>query len=213
MSILYVFFQQSRVNKEQLELVLLKWRSTKSTKISFLFYAEARNKEGDKYSELLAFRNGIERYLNTPPNNLGVRPSQDPRFLLSNKIVYAKTFERDGLQSITQKPTIEQHYLAKIKQSDVLSLTKSSSLLRIVWFHVSFYWFRRGLQGQRNLKKLRSFSFQGDATDHPFVTMTRDKATKNHREGETTEVESIEVSKTSAPNDAYSFKCLLYDRG
>ena len=36
--------------------------------------------------------------------------------------------------------------------------------------------------------------FKRDATGHPFVTMTRDKATKNHQ-GETTEVESIEFSK------------------
>ena len=162
---------------------------------------------------LLSLRNGIEIYVNTPPNNLRVRPSQDSRFLLSNKMLNAKTPESDGLQSTTQKPTIEQHDLAKIKQSDVLSLTKPSSLLRNVWFHVSACWFRRGLQGKRTLKRLSSFSFQRDATGHPFVTMTRDKATKNHREGETTEVESIEVSKTSSPNDAYSFKCLLYDRG
>ena len=109
---------------------------------------------------LLAFRNGIKRYLNTSRNNLGVRPSQEPRFSLSNKILDAKTLERGGLQSITQKPTIEQHYLAKIKQSNVLSLSKPSSLLRNVWFIVSFYWFRRGLQGQRNLQKLSCFSFK-----------------------------------------------------
>ena len=53
--------------------------------------------------------------------------------------------------------------------------------------------------------------FKRDTTGHPFVTMTCDKAMRN-RQGETTEVESIEFSKTSSPNHGYSLKCLLYDR-
>lgn len=52
------------------------------------FYAEARNKERVKlnYSRatLLSLRNGIERFLNTPPNNLGIKFTKDHRFVLSN---------------------------------------------------------------------------------------------------------------------------------
>ncbi|KAL9964791.1 hypothetical protein ACROYT_G028476 [Oculina patagonica] len=45
------------------------------------FYAEARNKPGDVYSKstLLGFRNGIERYLNAPPLNKGLKLTSDPR--------------------------------------------------------------------------------------------------------------------------------------
>ena len=81
-------------------------------------------------------------------------------------------------------------------QGDVLSLTKPSSLLTNFWVHVSFYWFRRELQGQRNVKKPSSFLFQRDATGRLFVKMTRDKETKNHQ-GETTEVESVEMSNVA----------------
>jgi len=38
------------------------------------FYAEAHNQDGGNYSRatLLALRNGIKRYLNSPPNNRGI---------------------------------------------------------------------------------------------------------------------------------------------
>ena len=46
------------------------------------FYAEARNKEGKDYgkSTLLCLRSGIERYLNFPPYNRGLKLSQNPVF-------------------------------------------------------------------------------------------------------------------------------------
>ena len=141
------------------------------------FYAEARNKEGENYSRatLLSLRNGIERYLNTPPINLGIRLTQDPRFVLSNKMLDAKIkqLKQEGLQNTTHKPAIEKDDLAKLKTSQVFLLTKPLSLLRNVWFHVSLFWCRRGFEGQGSLKKT-SFAFQRDATGCPFVTMTHD---------------------------------------
>jgi len=46
------------------------------------FYAKARNKGGENYGRatLLSLRNGIERFLNTPPNNLGIKFTKDPWF-------------------------------------------------------------------------------------------------------------------------------------
>ena len=76
------------------------------------FYAEARNKDGDNYSRatLLSLRNGIERYLNTPPNSLGIKFSKDPRFVLSNQMLDAKIkqLKKDGMQNTSHKPAIEQ---------------------------------------------------------------------------------------------------------
>ena len=61
------------------------------------FYAEARNKEGKEYgkSTLLCLRSGIERYLNFPPYNRGLRLSQNPVFKNSNMMLNAniKNFE------------------------------------------------------------------------------------------------------------------------
>ena len=56
------------------------------------FYAEARNKEDKEYgkSTLLCLRNGIERYLNFPPYNRGLKFSQNPVFKNSNMMLDAK---------------------------------------------------------------------------------------------------------------------------
>ena len=56
------------------------------------FYAEARNKEGKEYgkSTLLHLRSGIERYLNFPPYNRGLKFSQNPVFKNSNMMLDAK---------------------------------------------------------------------------------------------------------------------------
>lgn len=47
-----------------------------------LFYAEARNKDGGNYSRstLLGFRNGLERYLNSPPYKKGIHIATDSAF-------------------------------------------------------------------------------------------------------------------------------------
>ena len=65
------------------------------------FYAEARNKDGGNYGRatLLSLRNGIERYLNTPPNNRGISLVKDPQFVLSNQMLDAKIkqLKKDGM--------------------------------------------------------------------------------------------------------------------
>ena len=64
------------------------------------FYAEARNRNGENYSRatLLSLRNGIERFLNTPPNNRGISFNKDSRFVLSNQMLDAKVkqLKKDG---------------------------------------------------------------------------------------------------------------------
>ena len=110
------------------------------------FYAEARNRNGENYSRatLLSLRNGIERFLNTPPNNRGISFNKDSRFVLSNQMLDAKInqLKKDGLQNTTHKPAIEQEDLEKLKNGEILSLTQPLSLLRNVWFHISLYWCR-----------------------------------------------------------------------
>lgn len=115
------------------------------------FYAEARNKEGENYSRatLMSLRNGIERFLNTPPNNLGISLTNNPQFVLSNKMLDAKIkqLKKDGLQNTTHKPAIELEDLEKLKNGDICSLTQPLSLLRNVWFHISLFCCFRGFEG------------------------------------------------------------------
>ena len=111
--------------------------------------------------------------------------TNDPRFVLSNQMLGAKMkqLKKEGMQNTIHKPPINKEDIAKLKTSEVFSLTKPLSLLRNVWFHVSLFWCRRGFEGQRNLKKT-SFTFETDAAGCQFVTMTHDKKKKNIIPGE-----------------------------
>ena len=139
--------------------------------LSELNYAEARNKEGGNYSwaTLLSLRNGIERFLNTPPVNRGISLSKDPQFVLLNQILDAKInqMKRHGMQNTSHKPVIEPEDLEKLKNSESISLTHPLSLLRNVWFQISLFWCRRGFEGQRSLKR-SSFVFGEECQRRPF---------------------------------------------
>ena len=175
-----------------------------------LFYAEARNKEGENYSRttLLSLRNGIERFLNTPPVNRGISLSKDPQFVLSNQMLDAKIkqMKKHCMQNTTHKPVIEPEDLKKLKNSESISLTHPLSLLRNVWFHISLFWCRRGFEGQRSLKR-SSFVFREDAKGDLFVTMAHDERTKNHPGGvsdEGTYEKNARMYKTSSKTDGYT---------
>ena len=66
------------------------------------FYAEARAK-GDKlysHSSLLTIRNAIERFLNNPPYNRGIKITKGEAFQLSNKMLNSKikVQKKDGVE-------------------------------------------------------------------------------------------------------------------
>ena len=179
-------------------------------KILRRFYAEARTKDGENYSRatLLSLRNGIERYLNSPPFNRSIKLSKDPRFVLSNKVLDAqiKHLKKVGKENTIHKPPIEKHDIEKLKNSHVILPSDPLSLLRNVWFHVSLYWCRRGREGQRSLT-LHSFRFEQDAEGREYVTMAHDESTKNHPGG-IADVQSYEkmgrMYKTSSQSDGYT---------
>ena len=83
------------------------------------FYAKARSKEGENYSRatLLSLINGIARFLNTLPNNLGITFTKDPRFVLSNQMldVKIKQLKKEGMQNTIHKPPIYKEDLVKNK--------------------------------------------------------------------------------------------------
>ena len=116
------------------------------------FYAEARNKEGKEYgkSTLLCLRSGIERYLNFPPYNRGLKFSQNPVFKNSNMMLNAKIkdLKQQGKQNVQHKPDISTQDLQKLKYHPVLSPSTPLGLLRNVWFHTTLYWCRRGREGK-----------------------------------------------------------------
>ena len=152
------------------------------------FYASARKQNGEDYtrSSLLSFRNSIERYLNNPPINRGIRLSGNQEFTSSNKVLEAKikSLKRDGHGgTVKHKAVIESTDLKKLKQCGVFSPDNPWSLLRNVWFHISLHWCRRGSEGLSRLKKT-SFIIRDDGQGtRRYAIMTHDEVSKNHQGG------------------------------
>ena len=173
------------------------------------FYAEARNKSGNEYSKstLLGFRHGIERHLNAPPLNRGLKITSDPRFKRSNEMLNARivSLKRQGKENVKHKPAIENEDLVRLKSSPVLALNNPLGLLRNAWFHVILFFCRRGREGQRQLKK-DSFKFEVDPAGKNYATMAHDEATRNHPGG-VADVQSTEkyarIYETTDVNDGY----------
>ena len=145
-----------------------------------------RNKSGENYGKptLLSLRSGIERYLNYPPHNRGIKFSKNPVFRKSNMILDAKikNLKQLGQQNTKHKPAITTTDLKKPRVHPVISPTTPRGLLRNVWFHTTLYWCRRGREGQRNLTP-SSFTFAVDENSRAYVTMTQDELSKNHPGG------------------------------
>ena len=72
-------------------------------------------------------------------------------------------------------------------------------------FHVVLFFYRRGREGQRQLKR-SSFKFDVDASGRNYATMTHFEATKNHPGG-LTDIPSTEklarMYETTDENDGY----------
>ena len=158
-------------------------------------------------TRLLGFRQSVERNLNAPQLNKGLKLSSDRRFKRSNEMLNAQlvNLKRQGKENVKHKPAIESEDLVRLKSSQVLALSNPLALLRNVWFHVVLFFCRRGREGQRQLKAT-SFKFEVDTTGRNYVTMAHDEATKNHPSG-VSDVSSTEkyarMYETEDPNDGY----------
>lgn len=174
------------------------------------FYAEVQNKSGEDYSRsaLLGFRYTIERHLNGPPFNRGLKLSKNPAFARSNQMLDArlKKLKRDGKEDVNHKPPIEKEDLQKLKSGTVLLPSNPLGLLRNVWFHSSLYWCRRGREGLRSLTKT-SFAFQTDGSGRRYATMSHEELTKNHPGG-LKDIQSFEklgrMYESSSTTDGYT---------
>ena len=140
------------------------------------FYAEARAKDGELYSRssLLTIRNAIERFLNNPPHNRGIKITKGEAFQQSNKMLNSKikVQKKDGKENIKHKPAIPPGDLRKLSASGVIHGGTPLGLLRNVWFNTSLYWCRRGREGQRELRA-DSFVFEVDEDCRPYARMIR----------------------------------------
>ena len=175
-----------------------------------LFYIQARNKQGENYSRssLISLRYAIERYLNNPPYERGIKITKNPAFTNSNRVLDAKLkiLKREGQENTKHKPAIEQGDLEKLKSGKAILPCTPLCLLRNVWFHTTLYWCKRGREGQRQLTK-KSFEFSTDASDRKYARMSHEEASKNHPGGVVDPVSFEKLARmyeTSHPTDGYS---------
>lgn len=110
--------------------------------------------------------------------------STDPRSTRSNEILNALLDEpkKLGKENSQHKPTLEDEELEKLKSTDALSHNNPLSLLANVWFHIVFYFCRRGRERQRELQK-SSHKLEVDGSRRNYVTMAYDEVSKNHSGG------------------------------
>ena len=159
------------------------------------FYAEAWAKDGKLYNRfsILAVRNAIERFLNNPPHNRGIKITKGKAFQLSSKMLNfkIKVQKKDSKENMKHKPAIPPGDLEKLSASGVIHGDTPLGLLRNVWFNTSLYWCRRGLEGQRELCA-DSFAFEVDEDCCPYARMNVDEATKNHPSG-IVDVQSLQI--------------------
>ena len=143
-----------------------------------LFYAEARNKDGENYSrsKLLGLRNGLNRYLNNLPYKKGIHIAIDPAFQQSNQMLDAR-----GAKRQTQTCVIECEDLQRLKESAVIT-----SIQIYVWFHVNLYFNSVDVDRKRKetwRSPVFSSSRMKTANDTQHATMGHDETSKTLRGG------------------------------
>ena len=127
--------------------------------------------------------------------------------MLNSKI---KVQTKDSKENIKHKPAIPPGDLQKLSASGVIHGGTPLGLLRNVWYNTSLYWYRRGREGQRELRA-DSFVFEVDENCHPYAHMNVDEATKNHP-GEIVDVQSSQkfgqMYQTSSDPNLDGLSCL-----
>lgn len=127
--------------------------------------------------------------------------STDPRSTRSNEILNALLDEpkKLGKENIQHKPTLEDEELEKLKSTDALSHNNPLSLLANFWFHIVFYFCRRGRERQRELQK-SSHKLEVDGSGRNYVTMAYDEVSKNHSGGQK-HGKYTQMYEMDSPND------------
>ena len=147
------------------------------------FYAEVQTRDGQVYSKaaLAGMRAAINRHLTSNPWNRKINIIRDKEFQRSNNMFVGliKRMKRDGNDKTRHHEPISDIDLQKLESTGVLSINNPTALLHKVWFDVSFYFGRRGREGQRRLTP-SSFSVGKDDEGREYVELNINEKEKNH---------------------------------
>ena len=151
------------------------------------FYAEIRQQNGETYkaSSMENMRQGINRYLSSPPYERAVNVIKDPEFHDANVIYRAvlKQLKSDGKGATEHYPVISEGHLRVIYGSKYLDTSTPFGLQNKVQFDIRLYFFRRGAENMHARDK-STFGVRDDGNGSRYVCRLIDEMTKNHREND-----------------------------
>jgi hypothetical protein len=159
------------------------------------FYMDLRKADGTRYksTSMEGVRNGLNRYLKSPPHSKTFDIVKDQQFNDANTNFRAVMAElkRLGLANIDHHPEMNESDRKSLYSSIQLSTKTPSGLAAKVQFDIRLYFFRRGSENMHKMTK-STFALETDLkTGLKFVTKSMDEMTKNHRENDKENVSGI----------------------
>ena len=146
------------------------------------FYAEARKKDGQMWSKnsLCSIRFALCRHFK---QELNIDIIKDTESNEANRIYEAQCVQLkiQGLAKTEHKPPIADEDINKLYRWGVFNTENRTTLQNKVFFEIMLFFFRRGRQNFRQLKKTDFEINVNSQGTKRCVVKTTDELTKNHR--------------------------------
>ena len=166
------------------------------------FYAEVRQKNGNKYSRsgLTNIRASLQRHLTSPPFNRNINIIRDREFQAANAVIQGqiKILRQSGNDITKHKKPIDSEDMAKIRES--FKVETPAGLQNKVFFDLLLHFARRGQEGLRELTKT-SLVIKKDSRGRKYATMAYNEREKNHQ-GQNLKERDTEKLMFERPGDA-----------
>ena len=124
------------------------------------------------------------RTITSAPYNRPINVIKDAEFTTANNIFAARCrlYFKAGNPKPKHKPSISEGDMEKLGQYFTQWRSNPDILVEAAWFHLCFYFGRRGREGLASMTK-DTFVFEQDAEGHEYVAFAKTETTKNHQGG------------------------------
>lgn len=151
------------------------------------YYAEVKHaKPGSSLtpSSLTGLRAAIHRHVTSAPYSRPLNIIKDKEFTSANAMFTArcKLYMKQGNKKPQHKPCIGDGDMAKLGTYFTQWNAHPDIALAACWFHLCFFFGRRGREGWASMTK-DTFQVQQDTEGHKYVAMNQTETTKNHQGG------------------------------
>ena len=151
------------------------------------FYAEVKHNKVDRSlapSSYTGLRAAIHRHITSPPYSRNLNVIRDKEFTSSNNMFTAqcKLYYKNSNPKPVHKPSITEADMALLGSYFSRWKTTPPVLVEAVWFHLCYYFGRRGREGWCGMNK-DTFTVKLDSESIECVAMNKTEITKNHQGG------------------------------